>query len=375
MKRKSILFFASVLALGACANALQESSSQADTWVEVKDSDKVFGFLDEDIKPILLDDKQEATIKQKGDKPLFAMDFETGGDLSFSSEEPSSNSELKPYRIEFFGEASTKAFGLTKEHEFKTETHFENAKVSLSSKGEDLTSITQTFSTYIAETKKSSDPLEYEQGLYLDLSHAKLTRIIFEEAFGEGTVLEDRIFIDLSSSWSSFAPLFPLVDVLDGARPYFIDALKDRYSNKKLSLKTDEKGHYSLFASIESKEDFADLVKDPLDKLFDRYVDIASVKTVVDGYIDDALREIKSIKGSLSIPFTVTSVGDIGLELNVEMNEKKKTDSSEAEDSSDFAVKSLSFSSEIALSHGNEVDVSDFPSDLLDHNVWKEFEA
>ena len=370
MRRQSLLLLISLLSLSGCVNNPPEESSSSEVWSEA-DGDKAFMALENSLKPIIGDDRQGAIIKTRGDKPLIAVDFEAEADLSLSSETPSSKEGLRPYRVEVFGDAKASAFNCSKAKEFKCEIAFEDAMVSLLSSGSELASITQTFSTYIAETKKEND--EYEQGFYADLKHAALTEILLENLLG--VEVEEKTFVDISETYGSLSSLFPLTTTYKSITPYFLNFLRGRFDEKKLTIKTNSKGDYSLEMGIKDKDDFSSFIKGAIDDIFDGYTGIATIRNIINNYVDSALSSIKTVKGSLVIPFSETKLGQIDADFDITLDTKTSSlSSSYAEYLDDVSIKSVSFCLGINLFHGTSVDVSSFPNNLLDHNVWKELE-
>ena len=308
------------------------------------------------------------------DKPLIKAEFESDEDLSLSSSE-SSNKKMKDYTVELYGRLSGSMKNCTKDRGFDFSTKFDMTNMSIVSDGEELASIKQTLWTHIAETEKEDG--EYEQGLYLDFEKAAMSRMILGQLLGIDDGLYEKDFIDISDVYPD---QFVMSDILKSALPIFMDAIKEGYKDGKVELRRVEKKHksftydvYRVLVSITDKEDYASFLKDiAKDALEDSLVSSVA-SDLISSYIDDAFEDIETVDGSFYIDLDYEYLDGFSFDFNVTMKEKETT-SSESEETSNFILKSLSFSGEGSGDYGENASDLSYDGSLLDHDVWKEIE-
>ena len=380
MKHIKFLPLIILLSLGGCTpnTPVEESSVSefSEKWSRVyeEDSEEVFGYLEAALKPFAENDELSFDFQDTDDKPLIKAEFESDEDLSLSSSE-SSNKKMKDYTVELYGRLSGSMKNCTKDRGFDFSTKFDMTNMSIVSDGEELASIKQTLWTHIAETEKEDG--EYEQGLYLDFEKAAMSRMILGQLLGIDDGLYEKNFIDISDVYPD---QFVMSDILKSALPLFMDAIKEGYKDGKVELRRVEKKHksftydvYRVLVSITDKEDYASFLKDiAKDALEDSLVSSVA-SDLIGSYIDDAFEDIETVDGSFYIDLDYEYLDGFSFDFNVTMKEKE-TASSESEETSNFILKSLSFSGEGSGDYGENASDLSYDGSLLDHDVWKEIE-
>ena len=194
MKRFKIAPLVILLSLGGCTPKVEESSSSIESseqWSAVADSDKAFDTLENALRPYLTDDKFGYFFMNVDEsKPLITLDMESDEDLFSSSSTPSSTKEMKGYTVELYGKGDVSMVNCTKEHAFKAANIFNANRMAVISGGSELTSIKQTYKTYIAENKKG-EAEEYEQGFYADLTQAAMSKFLVGQLLGKDDGIEE----------------------------------------------------------------------------------------------------------------------------------------------------------------------------------------
>ena len=369
MKHLKIVSIFVLLSLGGCAPEIEESSSSIESseqWTAVADSDKAFDTLENALRPYLTDDKFGYSFMNVDEsKPLITLDMESDEDLFDYSSSSSMKNEMKAYTVELYGKGDATMVNCTKEHAFKAANIFNANRMAVISGGSELTSIKQTFKTYIAENKKG-EAEEYEKGFYADLTQAAMSKFLVGQLLGKDDGIEDKTYTDISEIYSDS---FVLADVLDRALPYFRDALDERYQKGNIAIEKNDKSVYRIDVSIKNKEDLSSLIKNVIADALGRYLS----GITFDEYVDEALEGVESANGDLTFTYTEGgTLGDIFYDFNIAM--KKEEPSSSEEETSDFFLKSASFEGNITLKHGSDVKEDIFPNDFLNHEVWKELE-
>ena len=373
MKRFKIIPIAILLTLGGCTPKIEESSSSIESleqWTAVADSDKAFGTLENALRPYLTDDKFGYSFMNVDEsKPLITLDMESDEDLFASSSTPSSTKEMKGYTVELYGKGDVSMVNCTKEHAFKAANIFNANRMAVISGGSELTSIKQTFKTYIAENKKGETE-EYEQGFYADLTQAAMSKFLVGQLLGKDDGIEEKTYTDISEIYRDS---FVFADVMDRALPYFRDALNERYQKGNIAIEKNDKSVYRINVSIKSKEDLSSLIKNVIADALKTPLEQYLSSLTFDDYVDRMLEDVDTVEGNLTFTYTEEgTLGDIFYDFDIAM--KKEEPSSSEEEPSDFFLKSVSFEGNIALKHGSDIKEDIFPNDFLDHNVWKELD-
>lgn len=380
MKHAKLLPLVFLLSVGGCVpeTPVEESSVStfSERWSSVRkeDSEEVFGYLENALKPFTESDKLDFYFQDTGDKPLIKAKFQSDEELSLSSSE-SSAEKMKDYNVELYGRFLSSMKNCTKDRGFDLSTQFDINNLTIVSDGEELASIKQTLWTDIAETEKEDG--EYEQGLYLDFQKAAMSRMLLGKLLGIDGGLYEKNFIDISDVYPD---QFVMSDILKSALPLFTDAIKEGYKDGKVELRRVEKrrkswdyGVYRVLVSINDKEDYASFLKDiAKDALEDSLVSSVA-SDLISSYIDDAFEDIETVDGSFYIDLDYEYLDGINFDFNMTMKEKETT-SSESEETSNFILKSLSFSGEGSGDYGENASDLSYGGSLLNHDVWKEIE-
>lgn len=382
MKHFKLLPLAILLSLGGCTpeTPIEESSVSAfsERWSSIRkeDSEEVFGYLENALRPYTEKDKIYFEVSNTGGKPLIKAEFKSDEDLSFSSSE-SSVRKFKDYTLEIYGGAGSSMKNCTKDRGFDLSTQFEMTNMSLVSDGEELASIKQTLWTHIAENEKEDG--EYEQGLYLDFQKAAMSRMLLGKILGKDDGLYEKNFIDISDSYPD---QFVMSDILKSALPLFMNALKEGYKDGKVELRNVEKRRktwdykvYRAMVSINNKEDYASFLKDIAEDTLKDSLVSSVASDLISSYIDDAFEYVETVNGNFYVDFDDSNYLDcVNYDFNITMKEEEVV-VSETEDSTGSFLKSLSFTGETYSECDDDVipDMS-YGGSLLNHDVWKEIE-
>ncbi|MBR4811779.1 MAG: hypothetical protein IKZ68_01535, partial [Bacilli bacterium] len=149
----------------------------------------------------------------------------------------------------------------------------------------------------------------------------------------------------------------------------------------KVALRKVEKRHknwdywvYRALVSISDKEDYASFLKDIVEGALNDSLVSSVASDLISSYIDEAFEDIETINGSFYIDIDDADYIDcVNYEFNVTMKEKEAT-SSEAEDTSNFVLKSISFNGTGSAAYGADASDMSYGGNLLNHDVWKEIE-
>ena len=381
MKHIKLLSLVTILSVGGCVpeTPVEESSVStfSEKWTRVFDdySDEVFGYFENALKPFTENDKLGFYIEDTGDKPLIKAEFQSDEDLSLSSSE-SSVKNMKDYNVELYGRLIGSMKNCTKDRGFDLSTQFDINNLTIVSDREELASIKQTLWTHIAETEKEDG--EYEQGLYLDFQKAAMSRMLLGKLLGIDEGFYEKNFIDISDIYPD---QFVMSDILKSALPLFMDALKEGYKDGKVALRKVEKRRknwdywvYRALVSISDKEDYASFLKDIVEGALNDSSVSSVASDLISSYIDEAFEDIEAINGSFYIDIDDADYIDcVNYEFNVTMKEKEAA-SSEAEETSNFVLKSISFNGTGSGDYGADASDVSYGGSLLNHDVWKEIE-
>lgn len=394
MKRRVLLTLTSAFVLASCQNEVpldasssnqisevpSVSSSEAPISSEPDDGlDEVFLTLEDNLKPFVKGDKNGFKINPVGDDPLFKLSFKTDGEIASTNAAGSSSTigegepEIKTYSIELDCEESTiETFNRTKKRGYCNRMTFENAEISVVRENSHLIDLNQTYVGYLAQTEiAGTNPKEYENGLYIDLSRATLSRVTFAPLFNK-LILPAKNYIDMGTVFEGLQELFPMATTLNTLLPSALDLLKEEVRSGVLTLdkKTTNKiEEYKIHREIESKQALRNKIDEIVEEAFkDTTIDLD--RDDVNDVIDAAFDQIKSISGDFEINFNENEFKDVVLDFNVKLEDILPEDMEDL--GFYFSLNDFVVSSKITLMDPKDVDFSTYPTDLQNHNTWKE---
>ncbi len=392
MKKRVLLTFTSVFLLVSCKDGSnieldnsggpEVSSSEVTSSSEILSSsepddglDEVFLTLEDNLKPFVKGDKNGFKIKPVGEDPLFKLSFKTDGEISLTDDTGSSQvtPTIKEYDIELNCEESTiETFNRTKKRGYSNRMTFENADISVIRDGRSLINLTQTYVGYLAQTPiTGTNPTEYENGLYIDLSRATLSRVTFAPLFNK-LILPAKNYLSMDALFEGLENLFPMATTMNTILPSAIDLLKEEVRSGALKLdidKTKPIEEYKIHREIESKEALRSKIDEIVDTAFDN-VDLEITREDVDDVIDLAFDMLGAIRGDFEINFNEEEFKNIILDFHIELNEIAPEDMEDL--GFYFNLDEFVISGEVTLMDPSEIDYSTYPTDLQNRSTWKD---
>lgn len=337
--------------------------------------DDIFLTLEDNLKPFVKGDKNGFKIKPVGEDPLFKLSFKTDGEISLNDDAGSSEEApaIKEYDIELNCEESTiETFNRTKKRGYCNRMTFENADISIIKDGRSLINLTQTYVGYLAQTAiAGTNPTEYENGLYLDLSRATLSRVTFAPLFNK-LLLPAKNYLGMDTLFEGLENLFPMSTTMNTILPSAIDLLKEEVRSGALELdidKTKPIEEYKIHREIESKEALRSEIDEIVDAAFSS-ADLEITRADVDGVIDSAFDMLGAIRGNFEINFNEEEFKNVILDFSIELNEIAPEDMADL--GFYFNLDEFVVSGEVTLMDPSEIDYSTYPTDLQNRSVWKD---
>lgn len=393
MKRRVLLTLTSLFVLASCQNeeSLEASSLSSSEIPSISSSevlessepddglDDIFLTLEDNLRPFVKGDKNGFKITPVGDDPLFKLSFKTDGEIASTNATGSSSTigeeekEIKNYAIELNCEESTiETFNRTKKRGYCNRMTFENAEISVVRDNSHIIDLNQTYVGYLAQTEiAGTNPKEYENGLYIDLSRAALSRITFAPLFNK-LILPAKNYIDMGTVFEGLQEIFPMATTMNTLLPSALDLLKQEVRSGVLTLdkKTEKRvEEYKIHREIESKQVLRNKIDEIIDEAFeDPTIDLnrQDINEILDAVFD----KIRSISGDFEINFNENEFENIILDFNVKLEDILPED---VEDLGVyFSLNEFVVSSKITLMDPKDVDFSTYPTDLQNHNTWKE---
>lgn len=401
MKKRNLLSLTAVFLLVSCnsekpvegsESALSEISASSMESSQLNEDSKnkqeqelndIFLALESDLKPFVKGDKNGFKITPVGDNPLFKLSFKTDYDFSEASEQEQTDSssikktfEPKDYNIELScDEAKIETFNRTKKRGYSNRMTFENSDISVVREGTSLINLTQTYVGYLAQTEKAgTDPKEYENGLYLDLSKATLSRVTFAPLFNK-LILPAKNYVNLDTVFSGIQALFPLSTTMNSLLPSAIDVLKEEVKTGALTLDKKTSNNvesYKIHQEIENKQSLIDKIDDIVDEALSSVGDLGFGRNDIDQILNDGLSKIQTLHGDFEINFNENEFENIIVDFHIKLDDIMSDEMNDL--GVYFNLNEFIITSKISLLDSADVDYSTYPTNFQDHNVWKELE-
>lgn len=364
--------FESLATPESSSEIIEESSEQDDGL------DEIFLTLEDNLKPFVKGDKNGLKINPVGDDPLFKLSFKTNGTISGTSSSPQTSEDsseepaINSYGIELNCEESTiETFNRTKSRGYCNRMTFKNAEIDVVKEDTHVISLNQTYVGYLAQTEiAGTDPKEYENGIYIDLSKALLSRVTFAPLFDQ-VLLPAKNYYNADTLFGTLQNIFPMATTMNTLLPSALDLLKSEVRSGALTLDKETKNNienYKIHKEVESKEALRNSVDDIIDLAFQD--DTTLNRADIDNAVDMVFDYIQTISGDFEINFNENEFENVILNFNIKLDDIDPDDMQSL--STYFSLNEFIISGKVTLMDTASVNYSTYPTDLQNHNTWKE---